>query len=59
MATRERRGLSQRELSKLSGVPQKTISRIENGLDSPKIETLGKLASALKMKIVLVEDIEK
>ena len=57
MAVRTRKEMSQRELSRLSGVPQKTISRIESGLEpSPKIETLGKLASALKMRIVLVED---
>lgn len=59
MATRMSRGLSQRELSKLAGVPQKTISRIENGLDSPKIKTIGKLASALNLKMVLVEKEEK
>jgi DNA-binding XRE family transcriptional regulator len=33
MAARDRKKMSQRKLSKLTGIPQKTISRIENGLD--------------------------
>jgi len=55
MAARDRKHISQRELSKLSGVPQKTISRIENGIDIPKIPTLIKLANVLGLEIALVE----
>lgn len=55
MATRDRKNISQRELSRLSGVPQKTISRIENGLDIPKIQTLLKLANVLGLELSLVE----
>lgn len=55
MAARDRKGLSQRELSRLSGVPQKTISRIENGIDIPKIPTLLKLAAVLDLEISLVD----
>lgn len=51
MAVRNRRKISQRELSKLSGVPQKTISRIENGIDIPKLATLVKLASSLNLQL--------
>ncbi len=58
MAAKDRKGISQRELSRLSGVAQKTISRIENGIDVPTLETLGKLANALGMSIVLVENQE-
>ncbi|WP_088363156.1 helix-turn-helix transcriptional regulator [Bacillus cereus] len=47
MAIRYRKEISQRELSRLSGVAQKTISRLENGEDSPKLETILKLAAAL------------
>lgn len=50
-AEREDRGISQRELSKISGVPQKTISRLENGLDIPKFSTLFKLMNALDLEI--------
>ncbi|HFK1786762.1 TPA: helix-turn-helix transcriptional regulator [Bacillus cereus] len=55
MAARDRKGLSQRELSRLSNVPQKTISRIENGIDIPKIPTLLKLANVLGLEITLID----
>ncbi|HDR4557476.1 XRE family transcriptional regulator [Bacillus thuringiensis] len=55
MAARDRKGISQRELSRLSGVPQKTISRIENGIDIPKIPTLIKLANILGFEISLID----
>lgn len=55
MAARERKGLSQRQLSHLSGVPQKTISRIENGIDIPKIPTLIKLANPLGLELTVME----
>ncbi len=55
MAARDRKGLSQRELARLSGVPQKTISRIENGIDIPKIPTLLKLANILELEISLID----
>lgn len=48
---RERKGLSQSELSRLSGVPQKTISRMENGLSTPNMETMCKLIDAMGYKI--------
>ncbi|MEK4688188.1 helix-turn-helix transcriptional regulator [Bacillus sp. FSL M8-0256] len=53
IAFREQKKLSQRELSRLSGVPQKTISRIENGHDIPKISTLYKLLKALDLEITI------
>lgn len=52
------RGISQRKLSELSTVAQKTISRIENGLDIPSFSTLYKLAKALdyRLEIVMKKD---
>lgn len=44
---RERRLLTQPELSELSGVMVATISRIENGLQQPRIPTVRKLAKVL------------
>ncbi len=44
---RERRLITQPELSELSGVMVATISRIENGLQEPRIPTVRKLAKAL------------
>lgn len=55
MASRDRNGYSQRELSRLARVPQKSISRIENGIDVPKISTLIKLAEALDLKLELID----
>jgi len=48
---REEIGMSQRELSKISGIPQKTISRLENGMDVPKFKTLFKLLNALNLDL--------
>lgn len=59
LAARDRKGISQRELSRLSGVPQKTISRIENGMDIPKIPTLLKLANVLGLELSLVDSLEE
>ncbi|MDP9355931.1 MAG: helix-turn-helix domain-containing protein [Chloroflexota bacterium] len=44
---RERRLITQPELSDLSGVMVATISRIENGLQQPRIPTVRKLTKAL------------
>jgi len=48
------RGLSQRELSDLSGVRQADISRIERGAGNPTESTLQRLASALEKSLELV-----
>lgn len=55
MAARDRKGLSQRDLSEITGVPQKTISRIESGKDVPKLQTLIKLSEALDLELTMVE----
>lgn len=47
-------GLSQRELSRRSGVPQAAISRIEHGLVSPRTETIDRLLRACGMDLELV-----
>ena len=46
---RSKAGLSQRELAKLSHVPQSTIARIERG-NNTSIETMSKLAVGLKQE---------
>ena len=55
MALREKRGLTQKQLAKLSGVPQSEISRIERGSVHPTERTLVKLADALGADLRLVE----
>lgn len=51
---REARGLSQRELSAKSGVPQGHISKIENGVVNLTVSSLVALARALDLEPMLV-----
>lgn len=48
---RQKKKLSQNDLSILSKVPQTTISNIERDICSPTIDTLRKLSKALNVKI--------
>lgn len=52
-AARAADGLSQSELSTLTGFQQSEISRIERGLGNPTTETLSRLASATAMRLTL------
>jgi transcriptional regulator with XRE-family HTH domain len=52
---RRRAGVTQRELSRLSGVPQPTVSRIESGRMSPTYELLDRLLRACGMEMVTVD----
>lgn len=53
VAARKELKLSQQAVADLSGVQQAEISRIERGQGNPTSATLGKLASALKLKWTL------
>jgi transcriptional regulator with XRE-family HTH domain len=46
-------GLSQRELSRRTGVPQSAIARIERGLQMPRADTLEKLLKACGFELRL------
>lgn len=49
---RKKRGISQDKLSKLSDVTYNTIIKIESGATyNPRVETLKKIAAALKVSI--------
>ena len=48
---RASRGLSQRDLERLSGVQQGEISRIEAGLANPTVRTLQSLGTALGLEL--------
>ena len=52
---REALGLSQRDLSEMSGVSLRTINAIENDNANPSIEVLCKLAEQLGLKLSLIE----
>lgn len=49
---RKSEGLSQRELSSMSNVPQSTIARIESGSNT-SIDTLTKIANAIGKRLVI------
>lgn len=53
-AAREAKQLSQRELSRLAGVPQAQISRIESNSVDLRLSSLVAIASALDLQIALV-----
>src|SRR3954462_7173936 len=48
---REYNGLSQRELAKRAGVPHSSISMIEQGLNSPSVNSLTKILAGIPMSI--------
>jgi len=53
-AARETKGLSQRELSRLAGVPQGHISKIESGAVDLRVSSLVALARVLELELTLV-----
>lgn len=53
---RERRGLSQTELAKLTGMKQPQIARLESGAHFPTFMTLQKLLGVLGGKLELTAD---
>jgi transcriptional regulator with XRE-family HTH domain len=55
---RQAAGMSQRQLSALSGIAQQTITRLETGLIRPKLDTVEKLAQALGMPLNVLMGIE-
>jgi transcriptional regulator with XRE-family HTH domain len=52
---RRRAQLSQRELARRAGVPQATISRIENRVVSPTLDTLDPLIRTCGMRLSVVD----
>ena len=50
---REANGLTQKQLSEITGITQADISRLENGTGNPSIRTLKRLANGLGMQLKL------
>ena len=50
---RKNSGLTQKQLSEKSGIPQADISRMENGNANPSLKTLHRLAKGMGMNLVL------
>lgn len=53
-AARQSKGLSQRALARLAGVPQGHISRIERGAVDLRVSSLVEIARALGLEVTLV-----
>lgn len=56
IASRRQSNLTQRELAKLSGVPQSEISRIETASSNPTYATITALLKPLGKRVQLVDD---
>ena len=52
-AARARKGLSQKELSDLTGIDQSDLSKIERGIANPSVNTLSRIAQALDAKLIV------
>src|SRR5262245_58653184 len=52
-SARQQQGLSQSELARRAGTSQSAVARIESGRTSPTVETLERLAGALRMDLEL------
>ena len=52
-AARAKKGLSQKELSDLTGIDQSDLSRIERGIANPSVNTLNRIAKALDAKLLI------
>lgn len=50
---RNQAGLTQNELSKLTGIPQANISKIENGMGNPSLKLLQRIAKSLNKKLII------
>lgn len=51
---RKEKGLTQKQLSELTGISQADISRIENGTRNPSLEMIKRLATGMGMRLKLV-----
>ena len=51
ISARARLGISQKQLSEMSGIDQSDISKIERGVSNPSISTLNRLAQAFGGKL--------
>jgi len=54
LSARAKCGLSQQELSKLSGIDQSDISKIERGCANPSVSTLRRISNALDCDLEII-----
>lgn len=53
IALRRRKGLSQKQVGKASGIGRNTIGRIESGQLSPRVEQLEAIADAMGFGVII------
>ena len=53
ISARAEKGLTQSDLSRIAGIRQSNISRIESGKCTPSIDSLNKIATALGKRLIL------
>jgi DNA-binding XRE family transcriptional regulator len=51
---RKERNITQRDLERLSGVKQPVIARVENGTNTPKVDTVMKILAPLGKTLAVV-----
>lgn len=49
------KGLSQQDLAKITGIKQPIISRMEQGITNPRLDTVIKIVEALGHELTLIE----
>ena len=54
---RHNRGMTQKELAEATNLPQSVISRFEKKKNAPQLDTLLKIADALKCDIAIISRI--
>ena len=52
---RTQKGLSQNDLAKITGIKQPVISRMEQGITNPRLDTVTKIVDALEYELTLKE----
>lgn len=58
-ARREQRGLSQEAFARTSGIPRRTLTRLESGDPAVRIGTFEQAAQALGLGLVLAESLNR
>ena len=53
MKARNEKGITQKELSSITGITQADISKLENGTANPSVKTLQRLANALGKNLII------
>ena len=51
---RTKKGLSQNDLAKITGIKQPIISRMEQGITNPRLDTVIKIVDALEYELTLI-----